>query len=190
MKNNQLNVVDEKGNITGQASRDDIHKQGLLHREIHVLFYTPKQEVIFQHRSKNVDTFPNLLCATVGGHVEMGETIEETSIKETKEETGLKISKNDLEFIKLLKHKSYDKNLNRTNYALKYEYAYCYRDDIKDLKIEKDKSLGFESWPIKKILNLSEKDKNKFMPFVSDKKFLSIFKTIFKKSLNITNHGK
>ena len=70
--NRKLNIIDENGNITGEETRENIHKQGLLHREIHVWFYTPKGEILFQHRAKDKDTYPDLLDATVGGHVEIG----------------------------------------------------------------------------------------------------------------------
>ena len=66
----KLNIVDENDQIIGEDTRENIHRKGLLHREIHVWFYTPKSEIVFQHRAKNKDTFPDLLDATVGGHVE------------------------------------------------------------------------------------------------------------------------
>lgn len=60
--------------------RENIHNQGLLHREIHVWFYTPKGEIIFQHRAKDKDTYPDLLDATVGGHVEINSDYENTAL--------------------------------------------------------------------------------------------------------------
>jgi len=63
----RLNIVDEEGNIVGEETRENIHKNGLLHREIHVWLYTPNREIIFQHRAKDKDTYPDLLDASVGG---------------------------------------------------------------------------------------------------------------------------
>lgn len=40
----KLNIVDEAGEIIGFDTRENIHNQGLLHREIHVWFYTPKSD--------------------------------------------------------------------------------------------------------------------------------------------------
>ena len=57
----KLNIIDENGKIIGEDTRKNIHKNGLLHREINVYFYTPQGEIIFQHRSKNKETFPDLL---------------------------------------------------------------------------------------------------------------------------------
>ena len=91
--NRKLNIIDENGNITGEETRENIHKQGLLHREIHVWFYTPKGEILFQHRAKDKDTYPDLLDATVGGHVEIGADYESAALQELEEETGISATK-------------------------------------------------------------------------------------------------
>jgi isopentenyldiphosphate isomerase len=74
MDNRILNIIDEEGNILGEATRQEIHEKGLLHGEVHVWFYTPDRQLIFQHRAKDKETWPDLLDATVGGHVEIGDT--------------------------------------------------------------------------------------------------------------------
>ena len=123
-------------------------------------------KIIFQHRAKDKDTFPDLLDATVGGHVEIGQSYEETAIKESEEETGVKIDKNDLIFINKFKKHSKDDVTAKINYAFQSEYLYIYRGDIKDLKVEEGKAIGFEAWPLDRLLNLNEEDKNKFIPYI------------------------
>ena len=81
-KQEMLEVVDENDNIVGLETRVNVHKDGLLHREIHIFFITPNGEIIFQHRAKDKDTYPDKLDATVGGHVDPGMSYEETAIKE------------------------------------------------------------------------------------------------------------
>jgi len=158
-----LNIVNENDEIIGEETREKIHQDGLLHREIHVYFITLNREIIFQHRAKDKDTFPDLLDATVGGHVEIGDSYEQTAVKETEEETGVKIGISDLIFINKVKGYSKDKATDKINNAFKSDYLYIYKGDIADLKIEKGKSLGFEVWPIDKLLNLSEDEKTKFI---------------------------
>ena len=70
--NRKLNIVGEQGKIISEETSESIHNKGLLHREIHIWFYAPESEIIFQHREKDKDTYPDLLDATVGGHVEIG----------------------------------------------------------------------------------------------------------------------
>ncbi|MDP3934709.1 MAG: NUDIX domain-containing protein [Candidatus Giovannonibacteria bacterium] len=178
--NRKLNIVDETGKIIGEETRENIHKQGLLHREIRVWFYTPKGELIFQHREKDKDTYPDLLDATVGGHVEIGADYENSALQELEEETGIRAAKNNLIFIQIMKSKTYDKTTETTNNVIRAIYAYRYNGSIKDLKIEKGKAIGFEVWPLDKIFNISDEDKKRFIPSMLGKEMLEIFHKIQK----------
>ena len=162
----KLNIVDENDNIIGEDSRENIHKYGLLHRETHVFFVSSKKEIIFQHRAKNKDTFPDKLDATVGGHVEIGDSYEKTAIKEAKEETGVKINPADLIFINKIKKYSKDEATGKINNNFNSRYLYVYRGNIADLKVEGKEALGFESFSLEKLVNLSITEKTRFIPFV------------------------
>ncbi len=176
----KLNIIDETGKIIGDDTRENIHNKGLLHKEIHVWFYTPKDEIIFQHREKNKDTFPDLLDATVGGHVEIGADYEDTALQELTEETGIKTEKNKIHFIQIIRSKNHDQTTGKTNNVIRAVYAYCYDGKIEDLKIEKGKAIGFEAWPLEKIFNLSDKDKKYFIPAILEEEILEIFRKIQK----------
>ncbi len=161
-----LNIVNDNDEIIGQDTRENIHKNGLLHRETNIYFITPNREIIFQHRAKDKDTYPDLLDATVGGHVEIRDSYEQTAIKETAEETGVKIEPSDLILINKIKKYSEDKATNKINHVFNTRYAYIYKGDVNDLRIEPGKALGFEVWPIDRLLNLSESDKIRFIPYI------------------------
>jgi len=171
-----LNVVDENDTIIGPQSRQVIHEQGLLHREIHVYFITPDKKMIFQHRAKDKDTYPNLLDATVGGHVEIGDDYETTAIKEAFEETGVLIDKSELILLEKTRKCAKDLVNHKTNNAFRILYLYIYRGDIKNLKIEKGDSLGFEAYTLEELLNLDEENKKRFIPYA-----LSIFTELIPK---------
>lgn len=175
-----LNIVDDNGKILGEDTRENIHRQGFLHREVHVWFYTPAGDIIFQHRAKDKDTFPDLLDITVGGHVEIGDDYKDSALKEVKEETGLTISDNDLRFIKFTHTRSSDPVTHSINNSLRAVYVYRYHGNIDDLQVEKGKSLGFESWPIDKILNISAEDKVRFIPAILQEDDLNILQQIKK----------
>ena len=63
----KLNIIDEDDNIIGEDSRENIHRKGLLHREIHVWIYNKKGEILFQKRSITKDTWTGLLDASACG---------------------------------------------------------------------------------------------------------------------------
>lgn len=170
----KLEVVDENDNVIGLEIREKIHQEGLLHREIHVWFITPKREIIFQHRAKDKDTYPDLLDATIGGHVEPGMTYEETVLKEGEEETGITLDPNKLKLIRKMHKKTFDEVTGRTNNTIRSQYAYLFDGKIEDLKVESGKSIGFEAWLIESLSTLTPEDKRKFIPAILSQEFLDI----------------
>lgn len=177
-----LNVIDENENIIGEDSRENIHKNGLLHREINVWIYNNQGEILFQRRAKTKDTFPGLLDASAGGHVEIGDDYFSSAIKEIREETGLEVEEEKLIYLTKMRHKSVDLVTGNINNAVKKIYAYRFDGDAGDLKIEDGKATSLEFWKIDKILNLNKKELKEFIPAVIDKKWISIFNKI--KNLN------
>ena len=99
--NEFFDVLNEKGEFTGKIeSRDECHKQGLWHKAVVVfIISTYNKSILLQQRSANKKLWPNLWDITAGGHVLTGEFGYQTVIRETKEEIGIDINKNDLEFI-------------------------------------------------------------------------------------------
>lgn len=170
-----LETIDENDNVVGLETREKIHKNGLLHREIHIWFLTPNAEIIFQHRAKDKDTYPDKLDATVGGHVEPKMSYEETAVKECKEETGIDIDLGKLIFLRKMRKKSFDEATGLTNNTIRSQYAYLYDGLISDLQVEDGKAEGFEAWKIDDLSHLSETDKNKFIPLILREDMLDIF---------------
>jgi isopentenyldiphosphate isomerase len=178
IRNELLDIVDENDVIVSQDTRENIHAKGLLHREIHVWFITPDGKMIFQHRAKDKDTYPDLLDATVGGHVDLGMNYGDTAVKETFEETGIHAGINDLHFLKKLRGRSEDRVTGKINNVFRTQYAYIFEGKVSDLKVEEGKAIGFEEWPLEKVLNLNGADKRKFIPMNYSSEFLDLFKQI------------
>jgi isopentenyldiphosphate isomerase len=170
-----LNIVDQDDRVIGLATRKEIHEKGLLHREIHVWFITPKGEIIFQHRAKDKDTYPDLLDATVGGHVEIGDNYEKTALKEMEEETGVHGNPQDIHLMKKFLKRSEDKVTGMINNTIRAQYAYVYPGKVDDLRVEEGKALGFEAWPIDQLSRLSDEDRKKFIPLILEPDMLALF---------------
>ena len=102
-----LDVLDENGNLTGQRKlRADIHKSGDLHREVFVFTINNQNQVLMQLRSPMKSTHPNQWDLSVAGHVVSGDDSLATVTKEFYEELGIKINKEEPEFLFGLKKKS------------------------------------------------------------------------------------
>lgn len=94
-----IDIVDENGNKTGEVrSRVDVHKHGLLFRSVHIWCVNSNNEILLQKRAYNKKNFPGLWDISVGGLVSSGESLIEAAKKEAREEIGLEVNAEDLEF--------------------------------------------------------------------------------------------
>jgi isopentenyldiphosphate isomerase len=176
--NRILDIVDEDDNVIGQATREKIHAKGLLHREIHVWLYNKEGELFFQMRDKNKETFPGLLDASIGGHVEMGDSYEKTALKEAEEETGLEIDPHKLKIITTVKNVAHDSITGKINNAIRKVYAYEFNGSSNDLRIEEGKATGFEAVKIDSLFTMSAEEKQRFIPIVFEEVNLDVFRKI------------
>ncbi len=85
-----FDIVDEQDNVIGQASRQEVHKKGLLHRVIDIFVLNSQGELLLQKRSEKKDTNPGLWTVSAGGHVDSGQTYLEAAHRELEEELGIK----------------------------------------------------------------------------------------------------
>ena len=148
-----LDVVDEEDKIIGKALRSEIHAVGLRHREVHVWCITPSGGVVFQRRAANKETFPNLLDATVGGHVELGMSYEDAALMEMREETGISVPFDQLHFIGKKKSDAFDTVTQRHNKCFRVTYGFVLNTPVESLKIEDGQATGFVAVPVQDILN-------------------------------------
>jgi len=162
MDNRLLNIVDETGVVAGTETREKIHREGLLHRIVHVWFYTPDKQLIFHRRGQKAETFPNRLDATIGGYVEIGSDYLQTAVTETREETGVVVRLEDMVLIGERKpEKAFRDPVTGTlNRHLKAIFAYRFTGDIKDLKAQEgeDVTIRFEAVPIDRVLSLAREE--------------------------------
>lgn len=93
MKDNQKElfpIVDEDGNITGAATRGECHSgTKLLHPVVHLHVFNSQGKLYLQKRPEWKDIQPGKWDTAVGGHVDLGECIEEALRREVREELGL-----------------------------------------------------------------------------------------------------
>jgi isopentenyldiphosphate isomerase len=87
-----FDVVNERDEVVGRATRKEVHARGLLHRAVHVLVYNSKGQVFLQKRSMKKDRQPGLWDSSSSGHVDSGEDYDPCTVRELREELGLVVS--------------------------------------------------------------------------------------------------
>ena len=84
-KDEQFPVVDEMGNILGAISRGHAHDGSkILHPVVHLHLFNSKGELYLQHRPAWKDIQPDKWDTACGGHVDLGESVEQALHREVK----------------------------------------------------------------------------------------------------------
>lgn len=99
--NEYFDILNSNGEYTNKiVSRKECHELGLWHKAVVVfILSSDNKKVLLQQRSSNKKLWPNLWDVTAGGHVLTKEFGYQAIIRETKEELGIYINKEELEFI-------------------------------------------------------------------------------------------
>ena len=127
-----LDVLNDKGEKTGKVlNKERIHNEGLYHREVALILINDEGKLLLQKRASSKRIEPDV-WAWHGGHVKAGEECIEAIIRETKEELGIEIPKNKINFLLELKR---DKMPNK-QFTTVY-YSIC-NLPLKKFKIQKE----------------------------------------------------
>lgn len=175
-----LDIVNENNELTGDiVEREIVHEMGLWHREVAVIIVNKEGKILLEKRAPTKKQSPNkwALCA---GHIEAGDIPENAIVREMKEEIGVDISIDELEFIKpAVRNIKFNDNLYNRAFQYTYfwitdkkeseftvqqeeltEVRYFDIEEVKNRVINKDKNFAFSDEEyITDIINIVEKKK-------------------------------
>lgn len=86
-----FDVVNERDEVIGTQTRNEVHRLGLMHRATHVLVFNSRGQVFLQKRSMKKDRQPGLWDSSASGHVDSGEDYDACAVREVGEELGLQL---------------------------------------------------------------------------------------------------
>src|SRR3954471_6704889 len=86
-----FDVVNERDEVVGRATRREVHATGLWHRAVHVLVFDSAGRVFLQKRSMLKDLSPGLWDSSCSGHLEAGEDYDTAAVRELAEEIGVRL---------------------------------------------------------------------------------------------------
>lgn len=159
-----LDIVNEQDEVVGSKSRSDIHRLGLLHREIHVWLFDNDKNIVFQKRGLHRQS-AGLLDASVGGHTNEGEEYKDAAVREVLEETSVTISSEDLVLLAKIRGKS--GMADSVNNFLRAIFIYKKPVSYTDIKKEDGiPGVGFQKLSIESLLGFNEEQQKMFDQFI------------------------
>lgn len=159
-----LDIVDEYGNKTGEVmERDKVHELNLLHWEISVFLINDKKEVLLQKRAATKRMNPNM-WGSCAGHVDSGEGLEETALRELEEEFGIKFSIDDLHILEEMQVTKKEINSHLT----RVYYIYYNGNDF---KIQTEELSEVKWFNIDDVINMI-KNNDETITFKADRLYL------------------
>ncbi|QHS23355.1 NUDIX domain-containing protein [Virgibacillus sp. MSP4-1] len=154
----RLDVLDDDLQVIGQEYRKAVHEQEWLHAAFQCWLYMYRNGIpylFFQVRNARVN-YPNLLDITVGGHLKAGEGPEEGS-REMKEEVGLEVPFAELTPLGIIRDTLQQPN-GKQDRECCYVYAYHYKRDITELRINPDEVAGIVCLPMDDFKQILERN--------------------------------
>lgn len=175
-----IDELNDKGEVIGVIDKDVAHKEGRLHRSVHLWIINDDGEILLQYRCENKKLYPNTWDVSVGGHVSTKENSVNALFRETKEELGVDLDLESVEYFttihERLKYADIDSN--------ELVDVFIARQNInKDEIILQKEEVSYTCWvSIEEMLRLM--DSNQLLPH--DEEYKKMKEYLVKLKLSLT----
>lgn len=99
MVHEMIDEYNKIGEKIGVVDKEIAHRDGLWHKAIHVWIINDNNEILLQYRCSEKKLYPNLWDCSFAGHIGAGESSIEALVREGKEELGIDVDLQKLEFV-------------------------------------------------------------------------------------------
>ena len=145
MPDEVLDLVDEKDEVIGEVRKGVANNDpSQIHREIEVVLYNDKNEVLIQQRSFKKKVHPGMWALGCAGHVPKGMSPVDAAHMELKEELGFDVK---LRYV--------EKRLDRIPTEARFVYTFVGEYDGSDFALEEEE--------VEQVGWLSEEDFDEFI---------------------------
>ncbi len=140
-----FDVLNEDGSKSGIVrERGVAHCEGSLHPTVHIWIVREREDgaydVLLQKRSRQKDSYPGCYDISAAGHVTSGEDILKSAQRELKEELGLDVSSEELEFVGIHKGWTEDVFYGRAFKDYEWSHVYLYQRPVELHELELQES--------------------------------------------------
>ncbi len=153
MTDELIDIVDEHGIPTGvQHMKSYAHKKGLPHASVHVWLLNHNDELLFQRRSLNKNTFPGLWDVSAAGHIGASEDPKKAALREVNEEIGIQLSAKDLIRVGLW-HERHSHSNGVIDDEIHIIYVAKKAIDLEDVNLQEEEVMAVRLLPIEAFRN-------------------------------------
>lgn len=99
MKHEIIDEYNKIGEKVGVIDKELAHQNGLWHKAIHVWVLNDKNEILLQYRCAQKMLYPDTWDCSFAGHVGAGESSIQAVLREGKEELGIEVNLENLEYL-------------------------------------------------------------------------------------------
>ena len=163
-----LDIVDESGQPTGAIiSRDEAHRNGILHRTAHVWVIRPKTggyDILLQKRSEEKESFPGMYDTSSAGHISAGVEPMPSALRELSEELGITAASTDLQYagtFRIQYEKEFHGRMFRDN-EVPTVYVYDKPVEIRSLTLQASEVSEVRWFDLEEVWNEIKIDRHRF----------------------------
>lgn len=99
MEHEMIDQYNIRGEKIGVVDKQIAHRDGLWHKSVHVWIINELGEVLLQYRCSDKSLYPDTWDVSFAGHIGAGESSIEAVLREGKEELGIDVDLEKLEYI-------------------------------------------------------------------------------------------
>lgn len=174
-----IDIFDYNNNPTGEIKeKTQAHEDGNFHRTAYVWIMNDKKELLLQKRSATKKSHPNFWDISGVGHIRAGETVIEGAIRELKEELGVEVKEEDLQYIATIKSTKNPKNME-----FQYVYLLNCNKEIEEYIFE-DNEVSEVKYVFYKDLEKMVEEKAEGL-LIHEEEYKYLFKYIRKQNIEI-----
>ncbi len=128
-----VDILNKQKELTGKTVDKHEVPEGFYRLSVHIWIMNDKGELLLQQRLSTAHKFPNAWSNT-GGAVQAGESSIDGAIRELKEELGIDITKEELEFIASYKRPRDYADVWLLNKNINIDDIIIAEDEVQDVK--------------------------------------------------------
>lgn len=117
MEHEIIDEYNKRGEKIGIVDKAIAHKEGRLHKAVHVWVLNDKNEILLQYRCAQKALYPNTWDCSFAGHIGAGESSINAVLREGKEELGINVDLGKLNFIMTNKESTKYEQLNSNEFV-------------------------------------------------------------------------